>query len=103
VVNLQQPRALGIDEIGARYRGRIAFESLADIQATLPTDRRDLIQRDVTELKEHWMAQEGGFILSDYGDGRAIGASDNAKLAMYEEFSRASEQVYGNPLPAPRP
>ena len=37
VVNLQQPRALGIREMGDRYRGRIAFESLADIQATLPT------------------------------------------------------------------
>ena len=37
VVNLQQPRALGIEEMGRLYRGRIAFESLCDIQATLPT------------------------------------------------------------------
>ena len=36
VVNLQQPRNLGIEEIGRRYRGRICFESLCDIQATLP-------------------------------------------------------------------
>lgn len=101
VVNLQQPRALGIEEIGRRYRGRITFESLADIQATLPTGRRELIERDVDELKEHWMSRAGGFILSDYGDGRAIGAEPEAKRMMYDAFSRASEELYGKPLPAP--
>ena len=36
VINLQQPRALGIEEIGSQFRGRICFESLCDIQHTLP-------------------------------------------------------------------
>ena len=35
-INLQQPRALGIEEIGERFAGRICFESLCDIQRTLP-------------------------------------------------------------------
>ena len=43
VVNLQQPRNLGIEEIGRRYRGRICFESLCDIQTTLPRgDSREI-------------------------------------------------------------
>jgi uroporphyrinogen decarboxylase len=101
VVNLQQPRALGIEEIGRRYRGEITFESLADIQSTLPKRRPDLIEADARALAEHWMSPEGGFVFSDYGDGRAIGADPEAKLAMYRAFSRVSERLYGNPLPEP--
>jgi len=102
VVNLQQPRALGIESIGDRYRGRITFSSLADIQATLPTGRADLIAADAEALATHWMTPEGGFVFSDYGDGAAIGASDQAKRTMYDSFSRISERLYGHALPEPR-
>jgi hypothetical protein len=101
VVNLQQPRALGIEEIGRRYRGKISFESLADIQATLPKAKRDLIAQDADDLAKHWMSPKGGFIFSDYGDGEAIGTSSGTKIIMYEEFSRISEEIYGKPLPSP--
>ena len=101
VVNLQQPRALGIEEIGRRYRGRITFESLADIQATLPSGSRERIRDDARALAEHWMLPEGGFVLSDYGDDRAIGAGPDAKLTMYRAFSEVSKRLYGRPLPEP--
>ncbi|MCX7847174.1 MAG: hypothetical protein N2595_03985 [bacterium] len=99
VINLQQPRALGIAAIGERYRGKVAFESLADIQVTLPTGDVDKIRADAEELGLHWMLPEGGFIFSDYGDDRAIGAPEAAKRCMYAAFSRVSERVYGAPLP----
>jgi hypothetical protein len=100
VVNLQQPRALGIEEIGKRYRGRIAFESLADIQDTLPTGDKALVERDARDLMEHWADRKGGFVFSDYGDGEAIGVKDlEVKRFMYECFSRHSEELYGQPLP----
>jgi uroporphyrinogen-III decarboxylase len=100
VVNLQQPRALGIEEIGGRYAGRIAFESLADIQATLPTGNRSAIEADAQALMNHWASVEGGFVFSDYGDGRAIGIADESvKPLMYDAFSRWSERIYGAPLP----
>jgi hypothetical protein len=98
-VNLQQPRALGIEEIGRRYRGKVTFESLADIQATIPTGRRDLIEADARDLARHWMLPTGGFVLSDYGDDAAIGASPDAKRTMYRAFSAVSEELYGKPLP----
>ena len=98
-VNLQQPRALGIAEIGQRYRGKITFESLSDIQATLPTGRRDLIEADAQALAQHWMLPTGGFVFSDYGDGEAIGAPLEAKRMMYQAFSRVSHEIYGAPLP----
>ncbi len=99
VVNLQQPRALGIEEIGERYRERIAFESLSDIQATLPTGDAKKIEADASALAEHWMTPKGGFIFSDYGDSEAIGTTDDSKVLMYKAFSRVSEEVYGKPLP----
>jgi hypothetical protein len=98
-VNLQQPRALGIEEIGRRYRGKVTFESLADIQATIPTGRRDLIEADARDLARHWMLPTGGFVLSDYGDDAAIGATPDAKRTMYRAFSAVSEELYGKPLP----
>lgn len=103
VVNLQQPRALGIREMGDRYRGRIAFESLADIQHTLPTGDLDKVDQDVQELMTHWASPAGGFVFSDYGDNEAIGVRDpQVKLHMYQRFSEWSERLYGNPLPAPQ-
>lgn len=101
VVNLQQPRALGIEEIGRRYRGKITFESLSDIQATLPTGKAELIGADARALAEHWMMREGGFVFSDYGDGAAIGAGPEAKVIMYRAFSEVSRELYGEPLPEP--
>jgi len=103
VVNLQQPRALGIREMGERYRGRIAFESLADIQHTLPTGDPAKVETDAEDLLRYWASPSGGFIFSDYGDDKAIGVNDpQIKLHMYIKFSELSEQLYGSPLPEPQ-
>ena len=100
VVNLQQPRALGIEEVGSRYRGRIAFQSLADIQATLPTGDRRQVEDDAEKLMEHWACPDGGFVFSDYGDDEGIGVKDpELKAFMYDTFSAWSERLYGEPLP----
>jgi len=102
VVNLQQPRALGIREIGERYRGRIAFQSLADIQATLPKGNRQQVTEDVDLLMAHWATPQGGFVFSDYGADAAIGVKDpTIKRFMYDEFSQRSRHLYGNALPSP--
>lgn len=86
VINLQQPRALGIHEIGARFRGRICFESLCDIQATLPFEGREDIEKEAGLLLREWATPEGGFVLSDYGDGEAIGVPLWKKEAMLAAF-----------------
>ena len=86
VVNLQQPRNLGIEEIGRRYRGRICFESLCDIQATLPRGNAQEIREEAALLLEQWATPDGGFILSDYGEGAAIGVPDDTKRIMLDAF-----------------
>ena len=102
VVNLQQPRALGIEEMGKRYRGRIAFQSLCDIQHTLPTGDRQRVDADVDALMMHWADREGGFICSDYGE-EVLGVKDpSLKTHMYRRFSQWSEKLYGSPLPEPK-
>jgi len=89
VINLQQPRALGIEEIGRQFRGRICFESLCDIQHTLPFKNTDEIGAEARLLLEQWATPDGGFILSDYGDGRAIGVEPEKKQAMLAAFMEA--------------
>jgi len=86
VVNLQQPTNLGIVEIGQRYRGRICFETLCDIQATLPSGSDEQVRAEAKLLLDWWRAPEGGFILSDYGDGAAIGVPEDRKRVMLRAF-----------------
>jgi len=85
-VNLQQPRNLGIEEIGRRYRGRICFESLCDIQATLPRGEAQAVREEAALLLNQWATPDGGFVLSDYGDGAAIGVPDEIKRIMLDAF-----------------
>lgn len=86
VINLQQPRALGIEEIGEQFAGSVCFESLCDIQHTLPLKGADEIRAEARLLLERWATPKGGFILSDYGDGRAIGVELEKKEAMLKAF-----------------
>lgn len=91
VLNLQQPRTLGIEEIGRRFAGKVAFSSLCDIQNTLPFKGEEEIREEAKLLLEHWATDDGGFILSDYGDGEAIGVSNEKKAIMlksFQEFDR---------------
>lgn len=89
VINLQQPCALGIDEVGQRFAGRICFESLCDIQATLPWKGAAEIEQEARRLLERWGTARGGFILSDYGDGQAIGVPLEKKQIMLDAFLAA--------------
>ncbi len=89
IIEPQQPRALGIEEIGRRFRGRICFASLCDIQHTLPFEGADEIRAEAKLLLERWTTSEGGFILIDYGDGAAIGVDLDKKEIMLEAFLQA--------------
>jgi hypothetical protein len=86
VINVQQPRVLGIEEIGRRFKGRICFETLCDIQKTLPLGSENDIRLEAGELIRRWAADNGGFIVADYGDGEAIGVEPEKKRLMLEVF-----------------
>lgn len=86
VMNMQQPRAYGIEELGRRFRGRIAFLATVDIQSTLPSGDPEEIRREAHELVEHWSTPEGGFIVFNYGDGEGIGVGPDTTRVMFEAF-----------------
>ncbi len=90
VLNLQQPRVFGpIESFGRRFAGRVCLESLCDIQHTLPFESEEVIREEARLLLQHWGTPQGGFILSDYGDGQAIGVPIEKKQVMLEAFLRA--------------
>jgi len=86
VMNLQQPRALGIEEVGRDFAGRMCFSSLCDIQHTLPFKSAEEVRAEAKLLLDCWATDDGGFVLSDYGDGEAIGVSDETKRVMFDAF-----------------
>jgi len=88
VLNLQQPRAYGIEELGRRFAGKVCFLTTADIQATMPGGDREAIRREVRQLVESWSTPEGGFIVFNYGFDEAIGTTREATETMFEEFGR---------------
>jgi len=85
---MQQPRTNGIEEVGRRFAGRLCFETLCDIQKTLPAGNRREIEAEARQLMACWGTPAGGFILGDYGDHAAIGAEPQVKQFMLETFRR---------------
>ncbi|NQT85500.1 hypothetical protein HQ560_01970, partial [bacterium] len=95
VLNLQQPLTNGIEEIERHFSGMVCFESLCDIQKTLPQGDRDAITEQAEMLMELWGAPQGGFILGDYGDHTAIGTEKRTKAFMLAEFRRLDPWALG--------
>jgi hypothetical protein len=87
VINPQQPKVVGIDEISRRYRGRICFESIVDTQTTLPRGTYEEIRAQAHELLDKWGTPQGGFIASDYNDAEAIGVTLDRRRVMFEAFA----------------
>lgn len=86
VMNLQQPRVLGIEEIGRKFSGKVCFSTTCDIQHTLPFKGEKEITEEAKLLIDCWGNDHGGLIISEYGDGRAIGVSDDKKKIMFDAF-----------------
>lgn len=88
VINLLQPENLGIEEIGRRYAGRICFESMCDMQTTLPLKDCKGIEEEASLLLQNWGTDRGGFILCDFGEGTAIGVTPDKRKVMYDAFMK---------------
>lgn len=91
IVNIHQPRLVGIDEVSQIARGKICFEVAVDIQATLPTGQRELIEQEVKELVEKWGTPAGGLIGVEYGYLDAIGTTKQSMLyalSCFEKYGR---------------
>jgi uroporphyrinogen-III decarboxylase len=86
VLNMQQPRTYGIQELGRESAGKVCFLTTVDIQATLPAENPDAVRAEARELVEAWSRPEGGFIVFNYGDSEGIGVTDAIAEVMFREF-----------------
>jgi hypothetical protein len=86
VLNLQQPRTNGIQEIGDAFSGKICFSTLCDIQQTLPGGNAEEIEKEAKALIDRWATDSGGLILSAGGNDVATGTSRDSMRAMFNAF-----------------
>ena len=86
VLNLQQPRTNGIQEIGAMFAGKICFSTLCDIQQTLPGGNSEEIEKEAKALIDRWATDSGGIILSAGDNDVATGTSRGSMRAMFNAF-----------------
>jgi uroporphyrinogen decarboxylase len=87
-INLEQPRTLGIEDIGAKFSGRLCFAGPCDIQNTLPLKDEQGIYEEAELLINCWGTPEGGFIAQDKGGGEAYGATIEKRRAMLHAFQK---------------
>ena len=87
VLNMQQPRAYGIPELGKKFAGKVCFLTTADIQSTLPAGDADLVRAEALELVENWSTPEGGFIVFNYGDPDALAVRPEMTEVMFHAFN----------------
>lgn len=86
ILNVHQPRLLGIDEVAEKLAGRICFEVSADIQVTLPGGDREKIRDEVKQVVQKWASPKGGLIGIEYRYGQAIGITPQALKWELEAF-----------------
>ena len=88
IINIHQPRLLGIDEVSAIARGKVCFEVAVDVQSTMPTGDKNLIEAEAKELIEKWGTDKGGIIGVEYGYLNAIGTTKESMLYALECFEK---------------
>ena len=86
VLNLEQPRALGIEEIGQKFAGKICFSSGCDIQSTLPFKNEAEIRAEARLLLDSWATPQGGFILADDENDHDLGTPPEKKEYALRAF-----------------
>ncbi len=72
VLQFDQPKIHGIKKL-AEYSGKVTYWCPADIQSTLQTRDKKVIESDVREMVEELGGRGGGFFAKYYEDNKSIG------------------------------
>jgi uroporphyrinogen decarboxylase len=86
VLNLEQPRLLGIREVGEKFAGQVAFSTGCDIQHTLPFASPEEIRAEAKLLLDYWGTPQGGLILADDENDQDLGTPLEKKHIAFEAF-----------------
>lgn len=66
VLQIDQPELMGLERLGRDFGGRITFWSPVDIQKTMPTGNKEMIQKEAKKMIDILGRHQGGFIAKDY-------------------------------------
>ncbi len=91
VLNMQQPRAYGLVEFGEQFKGKVCFLTTVDIQSTLPRGIEHEVREEVGLLVRHWSTPEGGLVVFNYGDPKALAVKPEMTRMMFDEFVKLME------------
>lgn len=84
-LNLHSPTVVGIEEVGRRFSGKIAFLPCIDIQNTFVNGSPDDVRTEARLLLEHWGTRHGGILPCEY-DRISVGAPEENLRAAYEAY-----------------
>ncbi len=85
VLQFDQPELNGIDFL-SQFSGQVTYFFPVDIQKTLPTGDKILIQARAREMIHKLASNGGGFIAKDYSDNHSIGVDPLWQHWAYEVF-----------------
>ena len=89
VIQMDQQENMGLDVLGKRFGGRVAFWCPVDIQATMVHGSLDDIRRYARRLVETFGQYHGGFISKWYPSPKAVQHADDRIQAMAAAFTEA--------------
>lgn len=86
VLQIDQQDHMGIEMLGEKYKGRIAFFCPTDIQSTLCNNDQQKIKEKAVQLLECLGSREGGFIAKMYPQPSSIGILPESAETMCKTF-----------------
>jgi hypothetical protein len=92
VINLRQPRLLGIEEIGEKYAGKICFTASLDCQKTLPYKDEKAMREEACLLLKHWATDKGGFIPLEFLRPTSVNLTQEINWTTFSIFSELTGQ-----------
>ena len=92
VIQMDQQMNMGLDTLGERFGGRIAFWCPVDIQAVMPHGSPDDVRAYCRRMVDALATPEGGFICGYYGDPKGAGHPQANIDAMADEFLKISAE-----------
>jgi len=95
VIHMDQQENMGLELLGSRFGGRLAFYSPVDIQQTMCHGSLDDIRAYARRMVTTLGSPAGGFIARWYEDPTGAGHRPEAVTAMCEAFLEAGRELYG--------
>lgn len=93
VLQIDQQDHMGIEHLGEKYKGRIAFFCPTDIQTTLSQGTPEDVRKKAKQLIDNLSDEKGGFLAKMYPQPSSIGVPRENIDALCEAFMEYGKMV----------